>query len=155
LGAASAVLCACQLVSGLDALAEKDRAQAGDEGGATPEDGTASVDTAAPDADASVDVRALSDADVPLGSYLLHVDVVDAYVSSTPPAIQCGTSGLPDGPYKLCDAVLPASTRIVLDVVGTGDFQGWGGACAAATTDQCAVVMDSDKEVSAVFTRSR
>jgi hypothetical protein len=98
---------------------------------------------------ANVDVRSLSDVYVPPGSYLLHVTTIRAHVSSSPPAIDCGSSPATDGAIgTMCDVPFPAGTRVILNSTGYAEFCGWGGACSASSTPDCAVVMDSDKSVS-------
>jgi hypothetical protein len=147
---------ACQVVTGLAKLEEKTDPTLGP----VAEDGSSREGGVPIDDAASVDVRGLSDIDVPAGSYLLHVTTEIAHVVSDPPAIDCWTnvdSGADSGVGTRCAVALPAETRLVLTASASSLFQfdGWGGACQASTTQQCAVVMDSDKEVSVYFSRAR
>jgi hypothetical protein len=164
------VLGACELVSGLGALHEiagdgesiGEDASSGAEGspaldGGSGGDGSgggsdsaSGVDDGALEDGVIPDVRALSDVVVPSGSYLLHVGIYRAHVTSDIDAIACG--GLqPDGAPSKCDAVLLAGTQLVLTAVGSGSFDGWAGACAAAPTTTCQLVMTSDQYVFASF----
>jgi hypothetical protein len=154
------LLVACELMTGLSALHET--AGGGPEGAggdaATGDDSSTRGDAAgvggdagagadgAPDDGAIADVRGLTDVVVPPGNYLLHVLESRAHVTSDIPAIYCGLLA-PDGGPPICDAVFPAGTQLVLTATGSGTFDGWGGDCSDALTNQCNLTMTSDRLV--------
>jgi hypothetical protein len=144
---AAVFLGACQVISGLNHLGESsDAGVAEDDGGGPPD-----VDPGGnPFADAGpLDVER-PDIFVPDGSFLLHI--VNGYpsivgygfphVTSNPPAVDCSATDA-----SLCAVALEAGLDIVLSATCPGDFS-WGTDCVASSTNDCRLIMDSDKIVS-------
>jgi hypothetical protein len=133
-------LAGCQIVTGLDKLAEHTEPPLVADGASDPD-----ADPGDPFADAALDDIARPDIDVPDGSFLLDIVATGATrITSTPPLVDCGP--LADSG---CVFVLDAGADYVLSATCSGDFM-WSLACAAAGSGDCRVVMDSDKNVRAI-----
>ena len=79
----------------------------------------------------------------------------DGLVRSQPAGIKCGT-GAPDAVGDDCSQVYPAGTKVTLTARApdrNDQFTGWGGDCSG-TQATCTLTMDSDKAVTATFTKS-